>query len=159
MTSELMLRKIAKLQKEFVRLSDNNRIQERDNFQKLQEIRTELTELHGIAIVFGHVERFFQLAFQQPQNVACGMVGEVLSDSLNMAILQVYHPVYTASVISRVQELVDQYLIALLAFEDDALLEVLKNWQPDRELKAHIFDLKVLLAQWFASVHEDITGE
>ncbi|WP_312522177.1 hypothetical protein [Anaerospora sp.] len=151
MTSELTLRKIAKLQKEYVKLSDNNRIQERIAFQKLQEIRTELTEMHGITIVSAHVERFFRLAFQQPGNLACSMVGEVLSDSLNMAILQVYHPLYTAAVVKRVQELVDEYLIKLLALEDDALVLVLKDWQPDSVLKAHIFDLKVLLAEWFAS--------
>lgn len=151
MTSELTLRKIAKLQKEYIRLSDFNRIQEKSALLKLEEIRTELSELHGITIVSGHVERFFRLAFQQPGNFACAMVGEVLSDSLNMAIMQLYHPHYTVKVIAKVQALVDEYLIKLLALEDDTLVKVLKDWQPDMILKAHIFDLKVLLAEWFAS--------
>lgn len=151
MTSELTLRKIAKLQKEYIKLSDFNRIQEKSALLKLEDVRAELTELHGITIVSGHVERFFRLAFQQPQNLACAMVGEVLSDALNMAILQLYHPHYTAAVIAKVQILVDEYLIKLLALEDDALVKVLKDWQPDLQLKAHVFDLKVLLAEWFAS--------
>jgi len=150
MTSELTLRKIAKLQKEYIRLSDFNRVQEKSTLLKVEKVRAELTELHGITVVSRHVERFFRLAFQQPGNLACAMVGEVLSDSLNMAILQLYHPRYTTKVMAKVQALVDEYLIKLLALEDEALVKVLKDWQPDMILKAHIFDLKVLLAEWFA---------